>query len=696
MAGRGAGQPGTAVRRKTRRGDARDRRRHGAAAEARVSQEPSAARRSSTALAAAALVLAGVWAYATSFSGAFVFDDFAAIIENPNIRSLRPLSKAIDAPPDLTLSGRPVASLTFALNYALAPSDAREAFVPPPAGAPPEEAARWKRNARGYHTVNLAIHIAAALALFGVVRRTLLSPRLRERFGKAATWLAFAAALVWIVHPLNTESVTYIVQRVESLMGLFVLLALYCAIRASSDEPVRLWSACAVAATALGLGSKEVAAVTPVLVILWDRVFLVSRTDDRDAGRVRKRRWPLYLGLAATWIVLASTVPGARPQSVGFTLKGWTPWTYLLTQSGVILDYLRLAIWPSPLVLDPYWPMVSSFRAAAVPFLTLSALAAITAHGLWRRHPLAYAGAWFFVILAPTSSVLPIVTEIGAEHRMYLPLAGIVSTMVVLFYLGWQAFVARAGFLQNARWTRIAAAALLGAIVLPLGLATRARNLDYESDESIWRDTARKQPFNPRAWMALGANLLIAGRYEEAETELRKALELDAESAETLSNLGAAEFALGKTDQAIEHLEKALRLRPEYLDAHRNLAEAYVVRGRHAEAVPHFLFVLDQRPDHLGVLNHCGLILAVSHDEKVRNGKQALTLAERAVELTSHRHVPSLSTLAAALAELDRFDEAVAVLLEAVNLSRDNPALVSELERRIEAYRAGRKILLGP
>lgn len=694
MAARGAGQPATAGRRKTR-GEAANRRRRDVGAEAAVPQGLRSARGRRIAVLAAALVFAGTWAYGTSFGGAFVFDDFAAIVENPNIRSLRPLAKAMDAPPDLTLSGRPIASLTFSLNYALAPPDAREAFVPPPAGAPLEEATRWRRNARNYHAVNLAIHIAAALALFGVVRRTLLSPRLRERFGSGATPLAFASALVWVVHPLNTESVTYMVQRVESLMGLFVLLALYCAIRAAGGDRVRLWSACAVAATALGVGSKEVAAVTPVLVILWDRVFLAAEGDGRNAGRGRPRRWPLYLGLAATWIVLAFTVPGARPQSVGLTLRGWTPWTYLLTQSGVLLDYLRLAVWPSPLVLDPHWQMVSSFGAAAVPFLTLSALAALTALGLWRRHPLAYAGAWFFVILAPTSSVLPIVTEVGAEHRMYLPLAGIVSTIVVLFHLGWQAFAARWTGRFDPLWKRAAAGVLLAAIVVPLGLATRARNLDYASDESIWRDTARKQPFNPRAWMALGANLLIAGRYEEAETLLRRALELDSASAETLSNLGAAEFALGKTDQAIEHLEKALRLRPEYVDAHRNLAEAYVAKGRHADAVPHFLLVLAERPDHLAVLNHCGLILAVSHDEAVRNGKQALVLAEHAVALTSRRHAPSLSTLAAALAELGRFDEAVTVLHEAVNLSRKNPSLVSELERRIEAYRAGQKVLLG-
>ena len=157
----------------------------------------------------------GAAAYASSFDGIFVFDDEPSIADNPNVRSLRPLTRAMAAPPDTTVSGRPIASLTFAINYALAPGD--------------------RRDLRGYHAVNLSIHILAALALFGVARRTLVSTRMRERFGAAATPLAFATALIWLVHPLQTGSVTYIVQRVESLMGLFYLLTLYCAIRAMDD-----------------------------------------------------------------------------------------------------------------------------------------------------------------------------------------------------------------------------------------------------------------------------------------------------------------------------------------------------------------------------------------------------------------------------------------------------------------------------
>ena len=205
-----------------------------------------------------ALASAAGWAYSTSFPGVFVFDDRFAIVENPNIKSLWPLTRAMSAPPEAPVSGRPVASLTLALNYALAPSEARDVMAPGDPGSPPGTTELFLRNVWGYHFLNLALHVLAALALFGVVRRTLLAERLRPQFGDHATALSLAAALVWVVHPLLTDSVTYITQRTEVLMGLFYLVTLYCAIRAAGSTSARArawWAAAAVAACAAGLGS---------------------------------------------------------------------------------------------------------------------------------------------------------------------------------------------------------------------------------------------------------------------------------------------------------------------------------------------------------------------------------------------------------------------------------------------------------
>ncbi len=161
---------------------------------------------------AALIVVAGFLAYAPAFDGVFVLDDVRAVVRNPTLESL---PAALSPPPESTVSGRPIANLSFAITQAM--------------GSPASPA--WS-----HHAGNLFIHLAAALVLFGVVRRTLLSARLRAAFAASADAVAFAAALVWVVHPLNTESVTYIVQRVESLASLFILLTLYCAIRASGPS----------------------------------------------------------------------------------------------------------------------------------------------------------------------------------------------------------------------------------------------------------------------------------------------------------------------------------------------------------------------------------------------------------------------------------------------------------------------------
>src|SRR5262245_33459333 len=293
------------------------------------------------------------------------------------------------APPDTTVSGRPIVSISLALNYAFTPE-------------------LW-----GFHAVNLAIHVLAALTLFGIVHRT----GVRLESDTFAFWIA----LLWAVHPLQTSAVTYIVQRAEALTGLVYLLTLYGAIRAI-DGPRKAWTAAAIATCALGMATKESMVTAPLAVIAWDWVF---------APRQMRRRVPLYLGLAATWTIAAVIVAGGyRSQSVGFGLRGWTPWPYLVTQAGVIARYLRLAIVPWPLVLDYGWPRATSVADVAVPAGMIVGLLALTAWAFVRRMPIGFAGVWFFLTLAPTSSVIPIVTEVAAEHRMYLPLAAVLAVGV--------------------------------------------------------------------------------------------------------------------------------------------------------------------------------------------------------------------------------------------------------------------------
>lgn len=607
---------------------------------------------------AAVVIAAGIWAYAPSFDGVFVLDDIRAVARNPTIQRLWPLTTVLAPPPQSTVSGRPVANLSFAINRAL---------------ASPESIA-WS-----YHAGNLLIHLAVALLLFGVTRRTLLSERLRPAFAGSADSVAFAVALVWVVHPLNTESVTYIVQRVESLMSLFFLLTLYCAIRAAdvptrtmaSDSRKSAWIAAAVIACALGMGTKEVMAGAPILVLVWDWLFLPAR----------RPRWGLFAALAATWIVLALLVYHER-RAPSVELGAEFVWRYLLTQAEVIVHYLRLAFVPTGLVFLYTWPLATSITAVAWPAALVCALLGLTVLGLVRRHPAALAGAAFFIVLAPTSSVLPIVTEVAAEHRMYLPLAAVIALLAAVARISVARF---SGTRQSKSGSAVAVIAVVGAIAL--GVQTRARNRVYSNDERLWGDTVARQPGNERARVAYGSVLATNRKIAEAEAEFQAAVSLDDTDPIAQSRLGSALAAQGKFDAAIGPLERALALRPDDVEAHRSLGQIYATRQDDARALPHLIRAADAVDDP-ALVTRIAAILAGSPDPMVRDPRRALTFAQRAVALTGRRDPIALDILAAALAGAGRLREAAAAAREALPLAvaQGNQALASELEQRVRAY----------
>lgn len=638
-------------------------------------------------------------AYADSFAGVFVMDDKYAVLDNPHIKTLWPLTQAMSAPAENPVSGRPVASLTLAINYALAPEEVRDVMLPGGPAAPPGTHERFLRNVWGYHFLNFGLHVLAGLALFGVVRRTLLTEPLRSRFAGSSTALAFAVALLWLVHPLTTDAVTYIAQRTEVLMGLFFLLTLYSAIRAGAPGLVpsirRWWIAAAIAACALGMGSKQTMVSAPLMVWLWDWMF---RGEDRAAENAgfNGRRWTLYAGLAATWIILAALVAHERwPHSIGMNREGWTPWTYLLTQTGVLVHYLRLVFVPWPLALDyDGWPMARSVLDVAPDAAFITLLFAATVFGTVRRRSWAYVGAWCFATLGPSSSLLPLPTEIAAERRMYLPLAALVALAVLVVFVVWQRVSPRL-FAASSRPLvgKVVAGVLVGATALALGGLTQARNRDYWSDERIWADTVEKRPENPRARLNYGVDLSMANRNAEAEQQLREAVRLEETSAAAHGNLGAVLCRLGRLDEGIAHLEGALALDPEFTDAYPNLGEAYAAQGRRAQAAKYFALAVEVSPDNPFLLDRLGWLLATSPEDEVRNAARAVEVSERAVRLTARQDLMSLDTLAAAYAEAGRFADAVAIAREGLDLARrqGNQGGAAEIARREAMYRAGRK-----
>jgi tetratricopeptide (TPR) repeat protein len=536
------------------------------------------------------VLAAGVAAYHDCLPNAFVFDDFVYIVQNRAIRSPSEI---------LMRSTRPVISLSLAVNHALGGLDPR-----------------------GYRLVNVGVHLTAALLLYGVVRRSL--ERQAPRWRRSAAWAAGLAAMLWVAHPLQTQSVTYIWQRCESLMGMFYLLTLYCVIRSDASAHALAWKAAAVVSCALGMASKEVMVTAPVAVLLYDRAFLAGSWRE-----VTRRRRGLYAALAGTWCILAILMARATTGSGIWRatyIAGYEklpPGPYLLTQAGVILRYLRLAVWPDDLRFDyqSEWPVVRSVADAWPALLAVSGLLLLTALA-WRRRPaLGFLGAWFFLILAPTSSFVPL-EDLLFEHRMYLPLAAPIVLAVVAGVAWLERVPSR---LWWARWVACAGGL---ALVLALATATARRNLDYRSPVLLWQDTLAKGPNNPRAHHNLGHAYQDLGRADQAMAHYREALRLRPGYPAAHNSLGAALAERGRSEEGMGHFREALRLDPGSFAAHNNLGIALARNGRTEEAALHFAEALRIEPDVADTHNNLGNALGRLGrvDEAAAHFREALRL----------------------------------------------------------------------
>ncbi len=534
------------------------------------------------------LVLAIVCAgYAATLTAPFVFDD-VLVMSKPSVRTVSWQTVAHTT--------RPLVQLSLALNHAEGGTDVV-----------------------GYHIVNLLVHVLAALTLLGIAARTLASERFGPRLRERAPELALVIALAWAIHPLQTESVTYVVQRSESLTGLFYLLVLYCVIRGAASARASAWYAAAVAACALGMLSKPVMVSAPLAVLAYDRVFLAGGWR---AALLRRR--VLYVGLMATWLILVGLLAGGHHESVGsagYAIRGLTVGEYLGSQPGVVLRYLRLAVWPHGLVLDYGWPPAEGFVGIALPAVALAALLSWPCW-IFRARPVVGCMVLAFVaLLAPSSSVVPI-KDLAVEHRMYLALAPLIALATIG---GWEAI--QAAGLRAATARRVAAGTTL-VVLAVLTALTIARNRDYRSAIAMWTDVVEKRPANARGHGNLGEALFEGGRIDDAVVSLRTALRLDPEYPEAYGNLGLALMKLGRLDEAAAAYTESLRLDPTHVETQTNYGNLLTREGNFGAAVQRYRDALLIDPDYAEVHFDLALALAAQgkRDEAVVHAAEALRL----------------------------------------------------------------------
>ena len=523
--------------------------------------------------------------YGGNLGAPFVFDDLRTLVRNSAIREVD-FSQLYSFWSSGQLRG--TALFSFSLNYAAGGLDPY-----------------------GYRLTNVFLHVGSALVLLGIVRRTLLREPMAERYAAVAYPLALVIALVWLVHPLQTQSVVYVVQRMESLMGLCYLLALYCFLRGVDSRWSGIWFAAVIALWALAMGSKVVAATAPVMILWYDRVFVARSWRELYQSR-RVFYGVLLLGMLICAVRLWPSVfrgPVAAPTAsagIGGITAAW--WHYAASQPGVILHYLRLCIWPSGQCLDYQWPLVQSLSEFLLPGLIVFALMAATVWAIFRRPRWGFLGGWFFVILAPTSSFVPI-QDLAFEHRMYLSLAAVVVAAIIGGYkllLSLSAGKVASGVRLTPPWRALAVGVACVA-VLTLAIVASARQQVFASHVSLWQDNAAKRPNNPRVHVNLSSALLETGDLQGAYDAADRAIEVYPDVSTAWRNRGCARLALGEVEAAIDDLTRATQLNDENYEAFAHRSIALQRAGRTAEAIEDASTAIKLRPGVASAYHNRGL-----------------------------------------------------------------------------------------
>jgi protein O-mannosyl-transferase len=538
----------------------------------------------------AAIVVVTIVAFLPAVSAPFQLDDVSSIPGNPTIRTF---STAMFSPPGggLAVSGRPVVNASLAINRALNAS-----FGADNAGA------NGQSSTVGYHVVNLLLHLLCGLVLFGIVRRTIEVGRGLEPWRRDAEAIALAVTALWMVHPIQTEAVDYVIQRTELLVSLCYATTLYASIRAwsaSTGTRRRAWYTLSAVACLLGMGSKEVMISAPVIVMLYDRAFRAESWREQFGARTGRRAFYMVLIATMAWVVVLAA-GGARSTTAGFgTGLAW--YRYLYTQAWAIARYVRLLFWPRGLIYD-YGQEPLTGPAGVPGLMLLAAFGAATmvawTRERWRRF--GFAGAWFFLLLGPSSSVVPIRTEIAAERRVYLASAAVIVIVVVAAFAllrRLEAVPSRSDAVLGGR-VRFAGRAVCALVVALLAAVTYRRSMLYRDPEALWRDTLAKRPGNARAYDNLAAVILQqdSTRRPEAERLLRQAIATDTMYLMAFTNLADIDMQRGQTTEARSLLERVLRIQPNLVDANARLAGVMVKEGQYARAIPILERVAAARP----------------------------------------------------------------------------------------------------
>jgi len=591
------------------------------------------------------ILIAGIIAYSNSFGCSFHFDDkniFESIVNDVNIFQNSVTKDSAGIGDWLRLfPNRPLGILTFAIDYKIHGLDV------------------W-----GYHLVNLIIHLINAFFVWWLTWLTLSTPAMKdEAISRYKTMIAFLTSLLFVTHPLATQSVTYIAQRFASLATLFYLLSLILFVQGklwqgNKNIPWFLFGGSIICAT-LGMLTKEIVFTLPFAIVLYDYCFLKAvpwKLERKDKSLIISFIILLIFIILFFRNYLLNVFETVPPDQVHGYSDSISMKEYFLTQFSVILTYIRLFFLPINQNLDYDYQMSTGFFQLRT-FLSFSVLLGILASGvvLFKRYRLISFGIfWFFLTLSVESSIIPISQNVIFEHRTYLPSFGFFLALTCAFF-----------YFFKERYLKYAVIIIL-MIASINTILTYQRNKIWKSEYTLWNDCVKKSPNKARVNNNFGLFLFTEGKTVEAIDHYNKAIRLTPDYTSAYNNRGVAYAKLGRYQQVIDDFNKAILLKPDDADGYYNRGTAYSKLGRYQQAIDDYNQAIRLKPDYADGYYNRGTVYA----RFLGQYRLAIEDFNKAISLNPN-HAQAYGNRGLSYDKLGQYQQAIENYNEAIRLKQD-------------------------
>jgi tetratricopeptide (TPR) repeat protein len=533
--------------------------------------------------------------YSNTFHASWHFDDEINILGNKPLHlkelNWHNIKKTFFASYDIAEKiYRPIACFSFALNYYFG-----------------------KDSVFGYHVVNISIHFLTSVFLFFFLYHTLNLPLLKARYGPNSYFIALLATVLWAINPVQIQAVTYIVQRMTSMAGMFYIMSMYFYLRARNSEQRVLqfthFFLCFVAGI-LAFGSKENTAMLPISIFFFD-LFIIQGLTKKN---IRKNS-VIFLALVFIPMILALILKGpsvfsGKYLASAYEHRGFTLFERLLTEPRIVLFYIGLLFYPMPDRLSIIHDISISHSLINPPTTLLAIFTILGILGVAmiksKKYPLtSYCIIFFFLNHVIESTIFSL--ELTFEHRNYIPSMLFFAPIAIILLRAIQ-------HLSSKRSMQVILSVFIILVLIGYGHSTFMRNFIWKTEETLWMDATDKNPKLPRPYHNLGRHYGNMG-YREKEIALyRQALKLergphDVTHHMTHYNLALAYISINQQEKAIEHLRKAIEIAPGFYNAYNDLGVLMIKEGKYDEAFNNFIKALSYDNNNVGAHNNLGFVL---------------------------------------------------------------------------------------